>query len=105
MRPMLVAGLLAQVVPQEIEDGLVFLVELLGNGLDVERLIVAILDFQSRDTEQVGADGRQVQHGDPLRGGAEALQGANGNAAEKPAFLVVFTELHIDEMPVVLLPV
>ena len=76
--------------------------KLLGDGLDVERLVVALLDRQRRQAEQVRADGLQVQQGQPLGGRAEAFLRSDRDAAEQAAFLAPVVVLDVEEVPALL---
>src|SRR5690606_27741482 len=72
-----------------LEDLAVVTEELVGDGGDIERLIVALLDGKWRQPKQVPADTGEVQHGDALGGRAQAFAGLDGDAAEQPAGLGV----------------
>jgi len=58
--PVAVLGLLREVFPQQPKDGLVFLVELFGDGFNVERLVVLSLNLEGRQAEEADRPKRSL---------------------------------------------
>ena len=85
MGPGGVLSLPAELLLEVVKDLPRVFMECLGDGLHIEGLVVAFLKHQGGEAEEISGNGGHIQHGDALRGGAQALLRADGDPTQEAA--------------------
>jgi len=81
----MIPGLSSEAFLKDLKKRLILVIESPGDGFNVERFIVTLLNRQGRKPKEIRLDSLNIQQGNPFGCGSQALLRGNGDSAKQAA--------------------